>query len=394
MTAATRAPAPPRAAALPLRREQGPDARPGRLHFAQVREDPALELEALRPVLDGTIVAVASGGCTALSLVGAGAERVIGVDLNPAQNHLVELKAAAVARLDRRAAIAFLGGAPDAPGRRTRAYRGLRDALTPAARTYWDARARDVEAGVIGCGVTERFIGAVGATIRLLIHPRRRIHRLLACRSVEEQREFYRAEWDTRRWRALFDLLLNRRVMDRVYEPAFFEHLEKPSFAAHFRGRAEHTLTRLPLRDNYFVHQMLTGAYPLDETGGVPPYLGVDGFAALRAATHRLSLFDGTFTACLGALPAGSVRGFVLSNICEWLHPPQVDELFAEIVRTAAPGAVLCFRNFVGWTEVPERWRGVVVEDRERGEALMERDRSVVQRRFALCRVHARGGVS
>ena len=54
----------------------------------------------------------------------------------------------------------------------------------------------------------------------------------------------------------------------------------------------------------------------------------------------------------------------MISNICEWLPATAIDELFAEIVRTAAPGARLCFRNFVGWSEVPEAWRSVVVEDR------------------------------
>ena len=51
------------------------------------------------------------------------------------------------------------------------------------------------------------------------------------------------------------------------------------------------------------------------------------------------------------------------------------------------PGARFVFRNFVGWTEVPERWREVVVEDRAAGEALISGDRSAVQRRIAVCRV-------
>jgi len=61
--------------------------------------------------------------------------------------------------------------------------------------------------------------------------------------------------------------------------------------------------------------------------------------------------------------------------------------LMGEIVRVATPGARLVFRNFVGWTEVPPQWRDVIVEDRERGERLIQRDRSMMQRRFAVCRV-------
>ena len=70
-----------------------PDARHDRLYFAQVREDPLLELAALRPAAGEHVVVVSSGGCTALSLLAAGAGRVTAVDLNATQNHLVELKA-------------------------------------------------------------------------------------------------------------------------------------------------------------------------------------------------------------------------------------------------------------------------------------------------------------
>ena len=48
-----------------------------RLFFAQVREDPCVELTALRPGPDDEVVVVSSGGCTALSLLAAGAGRVV-----------------------------------------------------------------------------------------------------------------------------------------------------------------------------------------------------------------------------------------------------------------------------------------------------------------------------
>ena len=65
-----------------------PSAVDDRLYFAQVREDPRLEIEALEPGPDDSIVIVGSGGCTALSLLAAGAGHVTAVDVNRAQNHL------------------------------------------------------------------------------------------------------------------------------------------------------------------------------------------------------------------------------------------------------------------------------------------------------------------
>ena len=83
------------------------------------------------------------------------------------------------------------------------------------------------------------------------------------------------------------------------------------------------------------------------------------------------------------------MTGFAISNICEWLGSHDVDALFTEISRTAAQNATRCFRNFVGWTEVPQRFRHMITEGRVRGETMMQRDRSVVQRRFACCRIES-----
>ena len=377
----------PRRARTTTARVSLPGAVDDRLYFAQVREDPRAEIAALEPSQDDSLVVVSSGGCTALSLIAAGAGQVMAVDVNRTQNHLVELKLAAVSALARDETLAFLG-ATDALSRdRLDTYVRLRGSVTAAARSYWDARLAVVDAGVLGAGVTEHFIRMLVRVMSVLVHPRSRLERMLASESIEAQRALFAREWNTRRWRLFFALLLNRRAFRRTYDAAFFAHLERPSFAEHFRRCAEHALTELPVRDNYFLHHMITGRYPAAEVDGVPPYLTAEGHAAVRAQRERLTLVDGSMTDYLRILPDGSVTGFSLSNICEWLAPNAIDELFAEIVRVATPGATLCFRNFVGWTEVPHRFREVIHEDRALGDALTKQDRSVVARRIAICRV-------
>jgi len=368
-----------------------PGASRDKLYFAQVREDPLLEIEALDAGADDTVLVVSSGGCTALSLLAAGAGRVVAVDLNTTQNDLVELKAAAVAGLAVDEALAFLGGSPMPGPMRWVAYLRLRPELSPEAQGYWDDRRRMVERGVLSGGVSERFIGVIVTVMRTAIHPPSRIRRLLACRTLEEQRSLYRQKWDNRRWRLLFKILLNRAVFRHTYHPAFFDYVDNPSFADHFHRLTEHGLTDVAVADNYFLHQMLTGSYPSQMPGGRPPYLDGRAATALAQGTERLLLVDGPYADYLGTCPDGSIAGFALSNICEWLDAAQVDELMAEIVRTAVPGARLVFRNFVGWTEVPSRWRDVVVEDRPRGERLIAADRSLMQRRFVVCSISGAG---
>jgi S-adenosylmethionine-diacylglycerol 3-amino-3-carboxypropyl transferase len=352
-----------------------------RLFFAQVREDPRLEVAALRDHIQGPIAIVTSGGCTALTLVAEGAEQVIGIDLNRTQNHVCELKVVAVSQLGPAAAAALIGGSP-ADGDRLKTYQKIRLALSPDARAYWDARSPAMRAGVLNAGATERLMRVIARSVRLCVHNRERIEQLLAQSDRAEQQRFYDEQWNTRRWRLLFQVLCNRMNLRRTYDPAFFEHVSNPSFARHFHHTAELALRELPATENYFLQFMFTGHYP---SAARPAYLDEANGARLAETAERLTLVDAGFVGYLRAQPDRSLAGFVLSNICEWLTSEEIDELFAQIVRTAKPGARLVFRNFVGWTEVPQAWRGVVAEDRALSAELTPLDRSMCQRRIVVC---------
>jgi S-adenosylmethionine-diacylglycerol 3-amino-3-carboxypropyl transferase len=376
----------PRARTFAIERVVLPGASEDRLYFAQVREDARVELAALDVQATDRVVVVSSGGCTALSLLGAGAREVHAIDVNRAQNHLVELKAAAVCALARETVIAFLGGQPMPGHRRVELYRALRFRLTPDARAYWDARPRDMARGVINAGVSERFIRLVSWFVRHVVQTPDRVERLLACRTMEEQQRLFASEWNNRRWRWLFDALLNKWSMSRAFDPQFFASAGQTSFAGHFRALADHALTGIPIADNYFVHHMLSGRYPVTEPDGVPPYLSAEACGVIAGGTGSLLLVDGGVTEHLRTLPDSSVNAFALSNICEWLPPAGIVALFQEVERVAAPGARVVFRNFVGWTELPPQCERLAA-DPELGAALIRADRSAVQPRVVVCHV-------
>lgn len=362
-----------------------PGVREDRLYFAQVREDPRAEITALAPRPTDRVVVVSSGGCTTLSLLAVSGGEVHSVDLNATQNHLVELKHAAVSRLSRVNAIRFLGGLEAGPGERIASFVRLRDALTPDAQAYWDDRSDAIARGVLRSGVSERFIGLVAWVVTRLVQNPRRIRRMLDARSVSEQRELFAKEWNGVRWRLLFKVLLNRWAMARSYDPAFFEHAQLASFAEHFRKLADHALCDIPTVDNYFLHEMLTGRYPVERLNGVPPYLSCCGARSIAEGKGSLVLVDGAFTDHLRTLPSRSVDCFALSNICEWMSADEIRDLFLEVERTAAPGARVVFRNFVGHTVLPSGLTRLR-EDEALGEALTRTDRSVVQARIVVCR--------
>ena len=369
-----------------ISRITGEGAREDRLFFAQVREDPRAEITALAPGATDRVVVVSSGGCTALSLLAVGAGDVHAVDLNVTQNHVVELKYAAVSRLSRVNAIRFLGGLPADAGERVATYVSLRDNLTSDAQAYWDDRSDAIGKGVLRSGVSERFIRLVSWVVTHLVQNPSRVRRMLSAHSIAVQRELFANEWNGLRWRLLFKVLLNRWVMSRAHDPAFFEHAQLSSFAEHFRKLADHALCDIPTVDNYFLHEMLTGRYPVERLNGVPPYLTCAGARAIAEARGSLLLVDAAMTDHLRSLPARSINCFALSNICEWMSADETSALFQEVERTAAPGARVVLRNFVGHTALPSGLTRLR-EDKALGEALTRTDRSVVQARIVVCRV-------
>lgn len=368
------------------RRVRLASAREGPLLFGAVREDPLLEIEVLRPAFAGRIALVASGGCTALSLLASGARQVVAVDLNPVQNHLVELKHAAVSTLGPHASVTFLGLGPATRASRLASYAALRGALGADAQRHWDERPALVARGAHHAGRSERFIRLVATVLRLGVHGRARSARLLRARSLDEQRALYEREWNTWRFRLLYRLLLNPLTLRRALDPACLRHVPEAGFDRLFLGLFERGLFSLPVGENYFLHEMLTGRYP-DEAR--PPWLQPAGAAHL--ASGRLQLVDGAFTDFLRTERDQSLDALALSNICEWLDEAEQRLLFAEVVRVLRPGGYLVFRNFLGHTQVPEAFADALLEQPERGRTLIARDRSLLQQRLVICRLRPGG---
>jgi len=99
------------------------------LAFAQVREDPRLDLELVRRVpAGGTVVMIASGGETAACL-GRLPLRLELVDMNPAQLALARVKWELAGNLPAEDAAALLGHLPMVAEERRRRMKGLLDQL-------------------------------------------------------------------------------------------------------------------------------------------------------------------------------------------------------------------------------------------------------------------------
>lgn len=352
------------------------------LMYAQNWEDPELERAALAIQADDEIIAIGGGGCTAMTLLAEGPRRLQVVDRNPAQIHLLNLKLAAVGQLPILEAASFLGGSESVE--RGRIFESLMNHLPYDTVNFWKERPDQIRRGVISQGRVERYFAVLRRLLRF-VHPRRRIAQLFEQPSLEAQERFFHDRWNTAGWRSLF-LLTHKRILDRALDPAFYQFVDGRNLPLEMRKRAEWSLTRLPIANNYFLSWIFRGHYP-DESKARPPYLQSATAEPLTRNRERLHTHCADIRDFLGTQPDSSCDKFYLSNVGEWLGEQGVEPFFREVIRVARDGAVVCYRALMLDRPLPAAVAGQLVEDAQRSADLGRSDRAFVNAAFHVVTV-------
>jgi S-adenosylmethionine-diacylglycerol 3-amino-3-carboxypropyl transferase len=140
--------------------------------------------------------------------------RVVAVDLNPAQLAALELRVAAYRALEHAELLELIGSRSS--GRRAALYARCRGALSADARRFWDAKSPEIEHGIGTAGKFERYFEIFRRRVLPLVHRRAKVEQLLIPRGPDERLRWYRREWNTRTWRALFRIFFSPTVLGRL----------------------------------------------------------------------------------------------------------------------------------------------------------------------------------
>ena len=314
-----------------------------RVLFGQVREDAAVELQIARGLpLGESFFCIASGGCTAFSLLAASPASLHAVDINPAQIFLVQLKRAAFLELSRDDLLSCLLG--DARP----FYPRLRPEISAEAQAFWDEGAPLLALGLNNCGLIDIRLRQLTSLLPL-VQSRRQVRRLFAASTVARQRQIFERHWNHWRWRLGFRLVLNPTVLSLAYGPQFTRTLPA-NFADQFRHRIERTLLGTSLSRNCYAWQTFLGVYPRDEAGW-PAYLQSENEGVVRAGLAGTNLVCADAADYLEALEPASIGFFALSNILEIASPQYAHRLLQAVASSARPGARAVLRSIFGFDD-------------------------------------------
>ena len=349
--------------------------------YSQAWEDPAVDVAALRIGAQDDVFAIGASGDNALALLLEEPRSLTAVDFNLTQNCLLELKIAAILTLPWGEMLELLGARPS--GRRERFYAKLRGLLSEEARGFWDRSPDLLRRGPIHVGRFEGMFRLFRWTVLPAVQSRAVVERMLACRTLDEQRRVYRDEWDGWRWRALFRLFFNKTVIGATgRDPAFFKYVKEKSVADVFLERTRHLFEEIPVRGNWFLEYILPGEYADERL--LPPYLLEENHPRLRRLVDRVKIVNAALEEWLPTLPMGSFSKFYLSDIFEYMSEEAAERLLREIWRVGRDGGVLSYRNLLAPRARPAAMAAVLVPDEARARECNFQDRSFVYTRHQI----------
>jgi S-adenosylmethionine-diacylglycerol 3-amino-3-carboxypropyl transferase len=344
------------------------------LSYSHTREDPALELalveelaeELGRPLRVGL---VASGGCTALSLLASPlVERVDAVDLNPAQLHLVEMKRCAIERLTVEEQEVLFGGRDADPEVRSALYDIVRFDLPEATRAWWDARPAEIRYGLGRVGrfeqlcqeMADRFaehgLDPVARPSEAMGHPA---------------------------WGEIFNSVFDRARMASSFGTASVSYSTGREFSDHFSASIAEALKRTKADSNYF----LAHVFPTSD-GHTHPCLEPEVQRGVRElGAQRMFLHRGPLLGQLQALSADAPFDLIqTSDVTDWLPVSERLALFRAAKNGLRPGGALLSRRLNADAELAGLVANHLEVDAERSNSFLEQERTFLYREVVVAR--------
>lgn len=323
------------------------------LVYAQIWEDPVVDMEALRLGQDDHVVCISSGGCNMLSYLTANPASITAVDLSPAHVMLNKLKLTTIQHAPDHATLFSMLG--KAKGRENAdIYQNVVEPhLDADVHAYWNGltlsgrRKSWFTKGLYRYGLLGRFLGVVELVTKMAGVDYRP---LLTAQTLEEQTAFFETQiaplFDSR----IIRFLAKRRasLFGLGIPPAQYDKLAAEAdgdIIPVLKERTRKLFCDFPIHENYFAWQAVGRGYEPVPNPAVPPYLEAKNFETVQANATRVTVLNRSLTDVLAKQMAASKNAYVLLDAQDWMTDDQLNALWVEITRTAAPGARVIFRT-------------------------------------------------
>ncbi|NGP88923.1 DUF3419 family protein [Fodinibius halophilus] len=314
-------------------------------------EDPRVDRQLLDISPESRMVMLTSAGCNALDYLLDAPSQIHCVDINPAQNALLELKKAFFKNNNYPLLWDFFGtGSKD--GAELIYHQQIQKLLPAKHRRYWD---KNINYFTPTSAFPSFYFRGTSGNVARLIHNHiqrkglyPKVLKMLNAQSLEEQ-AYYFEEIEPQLWSTFSKWLVRRNAtMTMLGVPAtqrdMIEREYQGGILDFIRQSLHHIFTKLPLQDNYFWRVYLTGSYSTD---CCPNYLLERNFAQLRTHINSIETHTTSLSQFLEQNP-GPYSHFILLDHQDWManaQPQLLKEEWKRILDKAQSGAKILFRS-------------------------------------------------
>lgn len=345
------------------------------LNYASCNEDWRSECKALKIEATDTILCITGSGDRPLDLLPEDPKKIISMDMNPVQNHLLRLKMEAMKGLSYNEYSEFLG-LEEGDGR-LESYSKIQDQLPEDTREYWDENLDVLEKGVVYQGRWENHFKKLALISKILRG--RVLKRLFEFDDVKKQAEFVERKWDRWWWRLTFRFLCSAGFSKTFFgDPGFYQFISKEmSLGKYVFEGMDHYLKTQLARDSFMISLVFRARLSEHD---LPPYLDKEQIRTILARMDRIDIRTENILDFMESVEEGSIDKFSLSDVPSFLDQEGFERLLDGIVRSGSDGARFCIRLFLSGQHVPERYKKVIDRDLDLEEDLKLTDRSFAYR--------------
>lgn len=319
------------------------------LNYSSCNEDGATELAALDIKPGDRVACITGSGDRPLHLLLGNPDHIYAFDANKTQNYLLELKIAAIAELDYREYLAFLGITHMNKSRRVELFYKLRSHLTADATNWFLSHKSYIQKGIVYEGRWERYFAMSSKILQIL--RRKKIGKLFSCDSIEEQRDFVKNQWDTPLWRLFLRLSFNSLFFRFVFgDPGFYSFIGKNSPGAYIHERMMAYLSEGKARESFMMALVFYGKF-FDEAH-YPLYIQEKNFVTLKANIGKISISNKSLFDMLQSEEGRRCNKFSLSDVSSFLSSELYLKLFQLFEERKA--VRFCLRDFLTQRTAPK----------------------------------------
>jgi S-adenosylmethionine-diacylglycerol 3-amino-3-carboxypropyl transferase len=309
-----------------------------RLLFGQVREDEQVESFLLSGLGSAKkVFVIASGGCTALSLLMVGDQEIYAIDVNPAQVYLLELKAKIFQHLS------FAEGKDACCTSAENAFDLLKEDLSEPCASYWTRNHHLLADGLNNAGWVDRMLRRLLKLFYVAVHPKKQVEYFLSQSDVHKQQQLYETMWANWQWRLATRVAFSRAFLSVGFGPKAIDALPS-NFESVMAGRLARAFTAFAAARNGYLWQTFLARYPSDPAA-LPLYLQPKSALTLKRRVDSLHYECNDALNWLREQPDRSIDFFAISNILEITASIYAQQLANEIARTASSDALVCARS-------------------------------------------------